>query len=582
MPLSTKGSKVTFNAIDNNGKKHSEVIVNEDGIFKYIVDLTTHPLVMPISGFKDTGYMKMDISFTYDSTDMDNESILAFCNSCPTIAGPHIDGFKEGIAYFFTNYMNKVYLTNTSGKKKNKDLKLTAADTRSGLKAVISAAHLKPVFSGQAKEILDNKDMGPFIKNGVIEALEDWSKNNPKDFAKVCRYLKDVAELRLKQDKEKINLNKKYNSNSLTGLPSKYIAPIGKKDLELWIVEGDSAAGSMQNNRDIQTQGYFPIRGKLPNAFEKSAKDFLENAEVAGIINIIGGGYGKNFDISKVKWDKIIFGADADADGSHICALLLRFFILYMPQLITEGRVYKAVPPLYGLPAKDGKTIYFTERIDYIKYVQKLFAKNNSVCYSDGKNITPTELTKILYINADYTYELLRIANRYAVDPELLETLLFLHLSGADYKKLKSAIEKKYRFIKVEKINGVTHIQGSLNSKIQTIFFNERAISDCEKIINILNKNKNVTFKINGNVSSLYELMTKFDESSPKNIARYKGLGEMDGAELNESTLNRNNRVLIQYTLEDVKFVVNEIRYYEDNKEKLLEGIEVSRFDVIG
>ena len=518
MPLSKLGSKCVFNAIDINGKAHSEVIVNEDGIFSFIVQMTPHPLIMPISLFKDTGFMKMDIMFTYDAADMDNESLMAFSNSCPTVGGYHIDGFKDGIAYFFTNYMNKVYLVNSSGKK-SKDLKVTAADTRVGLKAVLNVAHLEPIFSGQAKEILGNEDMAPFIKNGVIDGLDEWSKNNPKDFAKVCKYLKDVAELRLKQDKEKINLNKKYNSNSLTGLPSN-----GKKNLELWIVEGDSAAGTIKNHRDTQTQGYFPIRGKMPNAFEKSAKDFLDNAEVAGIINIIGGGYGKNVDISKVKWEKIIFGADADADGSHICALLLRFFILYMPELIAAGKVYKAVPPLYGLETKN-KTIYFTERIDYIKYVQKLFASNNKVSYADGKNISTAELTKILYINADYTYELLRIANRYAVDPELLETLLLLHLSKADYKKLKSAIEKKYRFIKVDKINGVINIQGSLNTKIQTLFYNDKVIHDCERIIDILTKNKHLSFIINGVQANLYELMSKFDDASPKNIRRFKGLG---------------------------------------------------------
>lgn len=582
MPLSKKGSTAYFNAIDIKGKTHSEVIHNDDGMLTYLVKMTKHPLIMPISLFKDTGVMKMDIMFTYDATDMNEESIIAFSNSCPTTAGTHIDGFKEGLAYFFTNYMNKVFLVNSSGKKNKKDLKVTAADTRVGLKAAINAAHLEPNFTGQAKEILSNEDMQPFVKNGVIDCLEEWSKNNPKDFAKVCRYLKDVAELRLKQDKEKVNLNKKYNSNSLTGLPSKYVPPNGKKNLELWIVEGDSAAGNMDTKRDNDTQGYFPIRGKMPNAFEKSPKEFLENAEVAGIINIIGGGYGKNFDISKVKWEKIIFGADADADGSHICALLLRFFILYMPQLIEEGRVFKAVPPLYGLPMKNGKTQYFTEKIDYIKYVQKLFAKNNEIKFADGKTISTAELTKILYINSDYTYELLTISNRYAIDPDLLETLLLLHLAKADYKKLKTAIEKKYRFIKVSKVNGVIHIQGSLNSKIQTIFYNQRVIDDCVRIINILNKNKHLSFKINGVNSTLYELMTKFDESSPKNLRRFKGLGEMDAPSLYESTLDKDNRILIQYTLEDVKFAVNEIRYYEDNKEKLLEGIEVSRFDVIG
>ena len=581
MPLSKKGSTAFFNAIDIHGKKYNEVLHNDDGIFTFIVEMTQHPLVMPIKMFKDTGFMKMDIMFTYDSTDMDNETIMAFSNSCPTVGGYHIDGFKDGLATFFTNYMNKVYLTNSSGKK-NKNLKITAADTRIGLKAILSVAHLEPIFSGQAKEILGNEDMGPFIKNGVVDALEEWSKNNPKDFAKVCRYLKDVAELRLKQDKEKINLNKKYNSNTLTGLPSKYVPPVGKKDLELWIVEGDSAGGNMDTKRNIQTQGYFPIRGKMPNAFNTSPKEFLENAEVAGIINIIGGGYGKNFDITKVKWQKIIFGADADADGSHICSLLFRFFLLYMPQLIIEGRVFKAIPPLYGIPDKNGKTIYFTEKIDYIKYTQKLFAKNNTISYADGKVVTQAELTKILYINSDYTYELLRISNRYAVDPELLESLLLINLSGADYKKFKNAVEKKYRFIKVDKINGVINVQGSLNSKIQTIFFNDKLLSDCERIINILNKNKHIAFKINGTSANLYELMTKFDESSPKNISRYKGLGEMDAPALYESTLEKENRTLIQYTLEDVKYVTSEVRYYEDNKDKLLEGIEVSRFDVIG
>ena len=580
LPLSDKGSKCIFNTIDINGKQLSEVITNEDGIFKFLVSLTQQPLIMPISIFKDTGFMKVDVQFTFD-TNMDDEFIMPFANSCPTVSGPHIDGLKEGIAYFFTNYMNKVFLTNSSGKKK-KDLKVTAADTRVGLKAVLSVAHIEPIFSGQAKEILDNKDMGPFVKNAVIDGLEEWSKNNPKDFAKACKYLKDVTELRLKQDKEKINLNKKYNSNSLTGLPSKYVPPIGKKDLELWIVEGDSAGGNMDTKRDIQTQGYFPIRGKLPNAFEKSPKDFLDNEEVAGIINIIGGGYGKNFDITKVKWDKIIFGADADADGSHICSLLERFFILYLPEMITAGKVYKAVPPLYGLPLKNGNTRYFTDRMEYIKYIQKLFAKENQVCYADGKVITQAELTKILYINADYTYELSRIANRYAVDPELLETLLFLHLSAADYKKFKAAIEKKYRFIKVDKINGVIHIQGSLNSKIQTLFFISRLLDDCAKIINILNKNKHVAFKINGVPSNLYELMAKFDETSPKSIMRFKGLGEMNAQRLYESTMDKENRILIQYTLEDIKSTIKEMRYYEDNKDKLLEGIEVSRFDVIG
>ncbi len=586
MPLSKIGSKAIINAIDINGKSHREVIVNDDGIMTFLVNMTEAPLVMPIKMFEDTGEMKMDIMFTYDTANMDNEDILSFANMCPTISGYHIDAFLDGISSFFCNYMNKIYLVNgpDKKKKKKKELRVTPTDIKMGLRAVVNVAHIEPIFNGQAKKIFASEDMYPFMKSNITTQLDTWAKENVKDFNKICRYLKDVAELRMKQDKEKINLNKKYSSNTLTGLPSKYVAPLGKKGLELWIVEGDSAAGTIENDRDINIQGYFPIRGKIPNAFATQKDKFLSNAEVAGIINIIGGGYGRNFDIEKVKqkWDKIILGADADADGAHICSLLFKFFILYMPGLVEAGMVYKAVPPLYGLEVSKKKTLYFTERIDYIKYVQKQFVKNNDVRFEDGTPITQQELTKILYVNMDYVYELERITNRYAVVPELLETVLLLHLSGAKYDKLKKSIEKKYRFLKVTKQNGVPMITGSLESNIQTLFITDTLFDDCSAILNILKSNSKLSFITNGHKTLLHGLMKAFDEASPKNIRRFKGLGEMDGPSLNESTLSRENRTLVRYSVEDVKEVVENIRYYENNKDKLLDGVEVSRFDVIG
>ena len=163
----------------------------------------------------------------------------------------------------------------------------------------------------------------------TIDLLDQWSKENPQEFLKVCKYLKTVADLRAKADKEKVKISRSYSSSALTGLPSNFVAPNGKKNLELCICEGDSALGAMRNYRDRPTQGLFPVKGKIPNAFKWSRSKFLANDEISGMISIIFDKYPnfdinklgtKNFkiDVSNIKWSKIVLGTDADPDGKHI------------------------------------------------------------------------------------------------------------------------------------------------------------------------------------------------------------------------------------------------------------------------
>ena len=137
-------------------------------------------------------------------------------------------------------------------------------------------------------------------------------------------------------------------------MPSKYIKPNGNVDTELVIVEGDSAFGAARNSRDAKHQGIFPIRGKLPNAFEKTTKSMLENAEIAAILSIIGAGYGRNFNIDKCKVSRVIIMADADPDGAHIRTLVLVFLLLYCRPLVEAGRVFASLPPLYGIKQRSG------------------------------------------------------------------------------------------------------------------------------------------------------------------------------------------------------------------------------------
>ena len=177
-----------------------------------------------------------------------------------------------------------------------------------GLKVMISAWHLEPQFTGQAKEVLSNQDFKPFAKETIMNGLDAWAKAKPQDLLKVCKFLKDLALVRIKADSEKVKVTAKYATSATTGLPAKYVKPSTKdpSKIELFIVEGDSARSA----RNVETQGIFPIRGKILNVFQASPQKIAANNEVMAITQILGAGYGKHFDISKLKVSKVIFMTD--------------------------------------------------------------------------------------------------------------------------------------------------------------------------------------------------------------------------------------------------------------------------------
>jgi len=471
--------------------------------------------------------------------------------------------------------MNKIYLVNS----KNKKLTVVNNDIKTGLKAIVTVSHLYPIFTGQAKETLGNEDMFYFVRNLMTETLDQWSKENSAELQRLCKYLKEIAEIRLKSDEGKIRLKDQYQSSALTGLPKKYIKPNGREHLELIIVEGDSAAGSIEITRCSKRQGVFPIRGKIPNAFTTSKSKFLSNEEIAGIITIIGGGYGKSFDITRVKWEKIVFAADSDDDARHIRALLLRFFILYLPELITAGKVFSAVPPLYGLKIGKKQT-YFIEKMDFVRYNQREFSKNNQISTLNNKSMTVNEIVGLLFSNIDYVYEVETIGNRYSINYNLLELILINR--NKSMKELNKILKSKFRFIEdltMEKNTVV--IKGLIDSKSQIVFLNERLLTDSKNIIDHIDRNMYMFYKINGVIRSLYDLMRSFKLSTPPNITRFKGLGEMDPQQLADSTLHPDtDRTLIQYTIDDVKSEIETIQYLESNKGELIKDIKVSRSDI--
>lgn len=573
VPLLKIGAKINFKATDLGGQTHTETIINEHGIITGLFSKVTNPLIKPIVivDMNPEKTMRANLAFTYDAADLTNEDITAFSNFCPTSGdSKHITGFIDGVTTFFRNYMNKIYLNKSKVTCVNSDIKC-------GLKAILDVAHLYPIFSGQAKEVLSNEDMHPYIKSVVMKNLDVWAKQNPGDLQKLCKYFKEVADIRLKSENAKVRLSSTYEASAIGGLPKKFTKPTGKEHLELIIMEGDSAAGSGKNGRCSKRQGIFPIRGKMPNAFKTKRSKFLANEEVGAILTIIGAGYGNNFDINKCKWEKIIIGADADPDGSHIRSLFLKFILMYCRPIITYGRLYSLIPPLYGI--RNGKKFkYFTEKMDFTKYVQSAFSTQNHLTDINGKPLSNSAITELLFRNMDYVHELESVSSTFAIDPLLLE--ICIASGDLDYKKFKKLLEKTFRFIKVSQNKNTILINGLVGNKYQTVAFNDKLTTECDHLKNFINSSPK-HFIMNNQVVSLYQLMKEFERFIPSGLVRYKGLGEMNEDQLAESALHPDsNRTLMRYTIDDVKAEIDAIRAIESDKSILLKDIKVTKEDI--
>ena len=576
VPETPIGTRVIFNAIDLQGQPHAMELVNEDGIMTHLINITESPMIPPISVFVDNGEMRAEAVFTWDLSEDLDANIKSFNNFCPTLSTPesmHVNGFTDGLCKFFRNYMNNIYLNGAKNK-----LQVNNQDILCGLRASIHSALLLPKYHGQSKNILANPEMKPYMSQAVQTALDNWMKTNPKDLQKVCKFIKDMAEVRTKNDTAKINIRQQYKSTVYNKLPEAYVPPTGKKNRELIIVEGKSAKQPCVDGRDRVRQGIMPIRGKFPNVYSTTEKDILQNAEAAAIISILDDGEGSNveargrhFDISKCTYEKVIIMTDADEDGKgHIRPLLLKFFLKYMPGLVLDGRLYSAIPPLYGGNVGK-KRIYFSDDYELSKYLQKEFVKQHTLQDASGKAMSPSAIASLIIKNLDYDLILENASESLKLEPHLLEVILNNYEGG--YKQLKKVIESKYRFIKVTKEHGIVIVRGPLLDKVRTIPVDDRLIYMCQNVIDKVKKSEPY-YKLDGQLVSLYDLITTFNGYKPKNIQRYKGLGEMTAEQLKFSTLHPDyDRVLLRYTIDDIKAELKEIKQIESDFSILLRDI---------
>ena len=258
-------------------------------------------------------------------------------------------------------------------------------------------------------------------------------------------------------------------------------------------------------------------------------------------------------------------------------------FVMYYPFLIEAGKVYKAIPPLYSV--KEGKKKrYFTDNLEYVKYIQKTFLSQNDFRDIKKQEIPTNEITKFFLRNTDYIYFLEKLANTYAVDPYLTEMVLDHYIENGDkinFDKLKKEIKSAYRFMDVYKENGTIVVKGTID-KSNLIIISDKFLMDCQNVLNIIKSNDYLHFYLNGNKATLYSVMKVYEATTPANRQRYKGLGEMNDGELGESTLRPDgNRTLIRYTIESAKDAINFIREYESDTKKILNEVKYVDRDML-
>ena len=349
---------LTIHFTDLRGETPEKITFHEpDGITGFVRELNQEeePVSDPVCFKGEADGIQVEVAFQY--VNEVHENVLGFCNNIYNAeGGTHLTGFKTTFTTVMNMYARQI------GVLKEKDPNFTGADIRNGMTAVVSIKHPDPRFEGQTKTKLDNQDAARAVGKVTGDEIVRYFDRNLESLKAILACAEKSAKIRKSEERAKTNLltKQKYSFDS-----NGKLANCESRDpsiCEIFIVEGDSAGGSAKTARDRNYQAILPIRGKILNVEKASIDKVLANAEIKTMINAFGcgfsEGYGNDFDITKLRYDKIIIMADADVDGAHISTLLLTLFYRFMPELIYEGHVYIAMPPLYKVIPSRGQEQY--------------------------------------------------------------------------------------------------------------------------------------------------------------------------------------------------------------------------------
>ena len=574
MAFLNKGLKIIIKD-ERNDKK--DTFHFEGGLAEFVTYLNRakNPIhKKPIYFFHSKEDYEVEIAMQW--TDGYSETLTGYANNINTPGGgTHVSGFKTAL----TRVLNSYAKDNNLIKGK---ISLTGDDMREGLTAIISAKLANPQFEGQTKDKLGSSEVEGIVNSLVGEKLKIYMEENPGVAKTIIRKTADAAAAREAARKAR-ELTRRKSALDFAGLPGK-MADCQEKNPELceiYIVEGDSAGGSAKQGRDRKHQAVLPLKGKILNVEKARYDKMLGNDEIKMLVQAMGTGIGKdNFDVSKLRYHKIVIMTDADVDGAHIRTLLLTLFYRQFPELIERGHIYIAQPPLFKYK-KNKNEMYLKDEKSLEKYLIAV-ALDDSAVKIDGKDEPVEEVKKLLNKYKSY-YSHLNSYDRH-FDRDFIRKIIEQKTLDIQSMKSREMLEKivkeldvffkadektnlkEYSFEIEEDPKHDSHIirvtvKTSLRTKKFKVSSNFVDSAEYQDLINHfegINKYLNSSFEITTEkreekFSSLHEF-SEFVMALAKQgayIQRYKGLGEMNPDQLWETTMNPENRTLMQVKIED-------------------------------
>lgn len=520
-----------------------EVYHFEGGLNQFIEDLNKKSFISTIISFEGMeNNVEVQIALAYN--DGFDEKVLSFVNNIRTIdGGTHESGFRMGLTRAITNYIE------ANANAREKDSKITGDDIREGLVAVVSTKVVDPQFEGQTKGKLGSSFVRPIVQKLTYEKLAKFFEENPNE-AKAIMQKALLAARGREAAKKARELTRKKETFSVGTLPGK-LADCQSKDpsvSELYLVEGDSAGGSAKQGRDRGYQAILPLRGKILNVEKSRLDKILKSEEIKNLITALGCGIGEDFDISKIRYNKIIIMTDADVDGSHIQTLLMTFFFRYLKGIIEAGYLYIAQPPLYRFK-KGKKEIYLKDEKALSEYLIE-----NGIENFEFSGIGTRDLIEFFKIVAHYRATLNNLQKRF----QLIEIVKFLiennNLISLQNTELHKEIKKKLDSLNFNILNEVINDEfihlyvqtdsGLVDIKIDDELFSHPLFTEANFVYSKIIE-RDLGFL---NSSDPLDMLNNVEESSKKGayIQRYKGLGEMNPEQLWETTMTPENRRLIR------------------------------------
>jgi len=566
---------VTIRLIDERQDK-TQTFSSEGGVLAFVKYLNQNKQVLhpePILIYGERNSVITDLALQYNDTY--SENVLSFANSINTKeGGTHLSGFRSALTRTINAYATKYNLL--------KDFKegITGEDVREGCVAVLAVLipnSMQLQFEGQTKSKLGNSEVKGLVESLVNDKLGSFFEENPAVAEKIVLKSLDAARAREAARKAK-ELTRRKGALEMDSLPGK-LADCQERDpalCELYLVEGESAGGSAKQGRDRKFQAILPLKGKILNVEKARFDKMLSNAEIRTMITALGTGIGKeDFDVSKLRYHRIIVMTDADVDGSHIRTLILTFFFRQMPELIERGHLYIAQPPLYKIK-KGKKEIYIKDDRELEQHLLKNVAEEYLVTL-EGDALAPKEYRGDQLLGAlirmSEAESLLRKLEKRGYPSALLEDLLQgAHMDKKFFLEKRNLEELRDNILKTHKDAGIrvdqdpehglfelaikikNHPQFKINWQFSASAEWLR-LQEAFRIIQDFVVSK-ILVRENGNVEQVenWKMLFKTLQHSSKKgltITRYKGLGEMDPEQLWDTTMNPVVRTLLQVKIED-------------------------------